>query len=113
MAQRFPTLGVIVEDGQVSKGTFGKGAKLGPLSRAHAELGDPTRHRRVAAAGLATVATGGLLGLAPLLTKKAKSIAFVVFPSGQVHERKLDGNIQIRAAQSEVVRFNAIAAAAG
>ncbi len=62
MAERFPTLGVIVEDGQVYKGTFGKGAKLGPLAGAHAELGDPTRHRRVAAAGLATVATGGLLG---------------------------------------------------
>ncbi len=37
----------------------------------------------------------------------------VVFPSGQVQERKLDGNMQIRTAQSEVVRFNAMAAAAG
>lgn len=115
MSQRFPTLGVIVDNGQVYKGTFGRGSSLGPLAGAHAELGDPTRHRRVGAAVSGTVALGAVLGPLPLLAalgKKSKSIAFVVFPSGQVHEKRLDGNMAIRNAQSEVVRFNAVAAAA-
>ena len=66
------------------------------------------------AAAASTVATGGLLGvvaLAPLLSKKSKSLAFIVFPSGVVHQRKLDGNMAIRGAQAEVVRFNALVAA--
>jgi hypothetical protein len=114
MATRFPTLGVIVEGGQVYKGLFGKGSRLGPLAGAHAELGDPTRHRRVGAAVGGTVALGAVLGPLPLLAalgKKSKSIAFLVFTDGQVHEKKLDGNSQIRSAQSEAVRFNALVAA--
>lgn len=116
MAQKFPTLGVIVDNGQVYKGVFGKGSNIGPLAGAHAELGDPTRHRRVGAAVGGTVALGAVLGPLPLLAalgKKSKSIAFVVFPNGHVHEKKLDGNFQIRSAQSEVVRFNALVVAAG
>jgi hypothetical protein len=115
MATRFPTLGVTVDNGQVYKGVFGKGSQLGPLAGAHAELGDPTRHRRVGAAVGGTVALGAVLGPLPLLAalgKKSKALAFVVLPNGQVHEKKLDGNTQIRNAQSEVVRFNALAAAA-
>jgi hypothetical protein len=115
MSQRFPQLGVIVEDGYVYKGMFGKGSRLGPLAGSHAELGEPTRHRRVGAAVGGTVALGAILGPLPLLaglSKKSKGLAFVVFPSGTVHERKLDGNMAIRGAQSEVVRFNALGTAA-
>jgi hypothetical protein len=114
MSQRFLQLGVIVEGGYVYKGMFGKGARLGPLAGAQAELGDPTRHRRVGAAVGGTIALGAVLGPLPLLaglSKKSKALAFVVFPTGTVHERKLDGNTAIRGAQSEVIRFNALAAA--
>ena len=113
MATRFPTLGVIVDDGQVYRGMLSKGPLLGSLAGAHAELADPTRHRRVGAAVGGTVALGAVLGPLPMLAalgKKSKSIAFVVLPNGQVHEKKLDGNTAIRSAQSEVVRFNALAA---
>jgi hypothetical protein len=112
--QRFPTLGVIVESGKVYKGGFAKGVCLGPLAGAQAELGEPTRHRRVGAAVSTTILTGGMLGvlgLAPVLSKKSKAVAFVVFSNGTVHERPLDGNLAIRSAQSEVIRFNVMARA--
>jgi hypothetical protein len=115
MTDRFPQLGVIVDRGQVYSGTLAKGGHLGPLAGAHAELGEPTRHRRVGAAASTTILTGGMLGVAglvPLLSKKSKALAFVVLASGRVRERKLDGNMNIRQAQSEAVRFNALAAAA-
>lgn len=91
-----------------------KGAYLGPLVGAQAELGEPTRHRRVGAAVGTTLLTGGalgVLGFAPMLSKKSKALAFVVFSNGTVHERPLDGNMAIRSAQSEAVRFNAMARA--
>jgi hypothetical protein len=42
-----------------------------------------------------------------LLSKKSKAFVFVSFPNGRVHEKKLDGNMRIRAAQREVAQFNA------
>jgi len=118
MALRFPQLGVLVDGASVYAGAWLGAANktpLGTLEGAQASLGEPTRHRRVGAATLATAATAPLLG--PLgmvvgLSKKSKSIAFVVTGDGHVHERKLDGNMAMRQAQSEVVRFNAMAARA-
>jgi hypothetical protein len=88
---------------------------LGQLARAHAEITDSTRHHRVAGSTAATIVTGPVLGpLAVLgaLSKKSKAIAFVVFENGKGHQVNLEGNMQIRMAQSEVVKFNALAAAA-
>ena len=45
MSQRFLQLGVIVEDGYVYKGIFGKGVRLGPLAGAHVS---GTRRARLA-----------------------------------------------------------------
>lgn len=118
MANTFMTLGVAIEGGQVRKlNAFGvKGAVLGPLAGAQAEISDPTRHRRVGGPLAATAVTAPILGPLALLgmaSKKSKSLAFVVFPDGTVHEKKLDGNMAIRAATREVVQFNALARATG
>ncbi|MGD0701999.1 MAG: hypothetical protein ABSA02_19205 [Trebonia sp.] len=86
---------------------------LGQMAGAHAEITDPTRHHRAAGATAATIVTAPVLGpLAVLgaLSKKSKAIAFVVFENGKVHQVNLDGNMQIRMAHSEVVKFNALAA---
>ncbi len=113
-ARTFPRLGVVVDDGYVYPA---RGSQpLGPLAGAHAEMTAPTRHRRAGAAA-ATTAIGlgaglGVLGLAPLLSKKSKATAFVSLPSGNVIERSVDGNTAVREAQSEVARFNALASAA-
>jgi hypothetical protein len=53
----------------------------------------------------------GPLGLLDMVSKKSKSVAFVVFPSGTVHHAKIGGNGAVRSAQREVVEFNAIVAA--
>jgi hypothetical protein len=51
------------------------------------------------------------VALLPGVLRKSKAVAFVVFASGIVHERKLDGNMMIRAAQRDAMKFNALAAA--
>ncbi len=81
---------------------------------AEAQLSDSTRHRRIGGPVSATVMTAPVLGplaLVGMLSKKSKTFAFVVFPDGTVHEKKLDGNMTIRNAQREVVQFNALARA--
>lgn len=108
--KRFFTLGVKTDGTQVYT-LSGRG--LGPLVGARAELGEPTRHHRVAGSLAATVVTAPALGplaLLGIVSKKSKSIAFVVFTNGTVHQKNLDGNTAIRSAQSEVMQFNAIAA---
>ena len=70
----------------------------------------------VAGAFSATVLIAPVLGpLAMLgaLSKKSKAIVFVAFSDGALHEKKLDGNMAIRAAQREVAQFNALVRAAG
>ena len=47
------------------------------------------------------------------LSKKSKAIVFVAFSDGALHEKKLDGNMAIRAAQREVAQFNALVRADG
>lgn len=104
----FPTLDVrVVGDRVLRFGGF-REVRLGPLVGAHAELTDGTRpHRMAAGAALATVSLGA--GALVALTRKHKASAFVVFADGAVHERKLTGKSMIGSAQSEVVRFNALA----
>lgn len=110
--RRFVILGIKIDGNQVLTPT---GRVLGQLAGAHAEMGEPTRHRRVAGPLVATAMTAPVLGPLALLgmaSKKSKSAAFVTFTDGTVHHKALDGNSAIRGAQREVVEFNAAAAAA-
>jgi hypothetical protein len=102
---RFPYLSVEVRDGQVYRvGVLTK--LLGPLAGAHAEITAPSRRRNV---GTAAVTLMPLIAL----SKRDTAAAFVVIADGTVHQQKLDGNGPVRKAQAEVVKFNALAAAAG
>lgn len=60
MAGKFPTLGIAIEGTMVRKcSVFGaKGAYLGQLAGAQAEISDATRHRRVGASVVATSVLG-------------------------------------------------------
>lgn len=104
-------LGVRIEDGQVSTlpGLM-KPRRLGPLKGAHAEVTAGTRHHRIGAA-VATAPLSLGAGLVLGLTKKSKATAFVVFPDGTLHERKLDGASAVSSAQRDAVKFNALASA--
>jgi len=110
--RHFITLGIKTDGKQVLTPT---GRVLGQLAGAHAEMGEPTRHHRVAGPLAATAVTAPVLGPLALLgmaSKKTKSAAFVAFADGTVHHKSLHGNSAIRNAQREVVQFNAAAAAA-
>lgn len=110
--RHFVTLGIKTDGNQVLTAT---GRVLGQLVGAHAEMGEPTRHHRMAGPLAATAVTAPVLGPLALLgvaSKKSKSAAFVTFADGTVHHKSLNGNSAIRNAQREVVQFNAAAAAA-
>ncbi len=110
----FPGLGVAVRDGLVYRWNLIEGHLLGELTGAQAEITDPTKAQMIRA-GLASGATlGALIGpvaLLPGVLRKSKAVAFVSFVDGIVHERKLDGNMAIRSAQRDAVKFNAMVAA--
>ncbi len=110
----FPGVGVSVRDGMIYKGVLTEGHFLGELAGAQAEITDVTKAQMIRA-GLASGATLGVLmgpvALLPGVFRKSKAVAFVVLASGIVHERKLDGNMAIRSAQRDAVKFNALATA--
>jgi hypothetical protein len=107
---KLPGLGVRVRDGGVYVNeAFGK--RLGDLAGAHAEITDGTRPHRV---GTAIVAGAVWLPAALVgLSRGFKASAFVVFADGTVRETKLGNKAAAGKAQGDVVRFNALAAAAG
>jgi hypothetical protein len=118
----FPGLSVRARDGQVYPfPTFSLPA-LGPLEGAHAEITDATKAQMVRAGLAAGITSGVTLGavlgpfaLAPGaigLLRKNTAVAFVVCTNGKVHEKKLNGTTEIRAAQSDTVKFNALAGSA-
>ncbi len=115
VANTFTGLGVRVRDGDVYPyPTLGQQA-LGPVAGARAEITDPTKAQMVragVASGMALGAVLGPLALAPGLFRKSKAVAFVVCANGRLHEKKLDGNAMIRAAQRDLARFNALAGSA-
>ena len=78
---------------------------LGPLAGAEAMVTDGAQ---AWSPGRAMFLPIGLAGLAT----KTKADAAVVFPDGSVHTIALDGNAAVRAAQKEVVQFNALAGVA-
>ena len=85
----FVTLGVRIDGGQVLTVS---GRLLGPLAGARAEMGEPTRHRRVAGPLVATAVTAPVLGPLALLgmaSKKSKSGSgpnFVKVPASVIAE---------------------------
>ena len=109
-----PGLGVRVRDGMVYNGTLSEGYLLGELKGAQAVITDPTKAQMIRAGLTSGVALGALIGpvaLLPGVFRKSKAVAFVVFVDGVVHERGLDGNMAIRGAQRDSVKFNALVAA--
>ncbi len=109
MDKKFPTLGIRVYDNEVS---LVSGRVLGTLTGAQAQLGEPSRHHRVAGPLVAAPVLGPL-ALVGMASKKSKSQAYVVFPNGTVHTAKLDGKYSIRAAEREIVEFDALASSYG
>lgn len=103
--QRFPYLGVIIRDGEVLKDGNWRQKRLGSLAGARAQLGDVGKVHNVGAAALT------LMPIVALTSRKI-AMAYLVFPDGTVHERKLDGKTAVRKGEGEVVKFNALAAAA-
>jgi len=118
-------LGVAVRDGQVYKYALAvawggdAGRYLGKLAGARAEVtGGRAGHRRSGAARTADVALlSTALGPAALLAGASRTgtqgSAFVVFADGTVHEKRITDAASFVRAQSDAVRFNALAAAAG
>jgi len=93
-------LGVIVDGGQIYRmgALRARGALLGPLAGAEAGVTDGTsRHT------LTRVVT-----VVGVFTKKHNALAYVIAGNGTVHEVKLANAGQIRRAQAEAVRFNAL-----
>lgn len=92
--------------------TFSQAA-IGTVEGARAELTDPTKAQMIGAGLASGVAFGALLGpvaLAPALLRKSKAAAFVVCANGRFDEKKLDGTMAIRLAQSDAVKFNVLVA---
>lgn len=106
---RFAALGVRVQGAAVCKDEW-QGKRLGSIAGAHAELTDGTRPHRVGAALITAPLSLGA-GLLIGLTRGTRASAFVVFADGTLHERKLSGKSQVAAAQRDVIKFNALAAA--
>jgi hypothetical protein len=109
----FAGLGVRVRGGEVFPYPTFSQAALGPVEGARAELTDPTKAQMIGAGLASGVAFGTLLGpvaLAPALLRKSKAVAFVVCANARFYEKKLDGSMAIRLAQSDAVKFNALVA---
>lgn len=82
-----------------------------PLAGAEAVITEGGRVHRLGAGAATASATLGL-GAVTALSKKSKASAIVAFADGTAHEKKLSGNREVRKAQAEAVKFNALARAA-
>ena len=102
----FPVLGVQVRGDIVESHVPGYPPQmLGPLAGAQAQLTDG---HQAWSPGRAMFLPIGLAGLAT----KTRATAFVIFPDGSYHERALNGNKAVGAAQSEALKFNLLASPA-
>jgi hypothetical protein len=100
---------VLMGDGQVySVGSHDPEAKtntsqlLGPLAGAQAMVTDGSQAWSPGRAMFLPIALSGL-------ATKTMADAAVVFTDGTVHTASLDGNLAVREAQTQVVKFNAMA----
>ena len=99
----FPALGVQVRGDSVESHVPGYRPRvLGLLAGAQAQLTDG---HQAWSPGRAVFLPIGLAGLAT----KTRTTAFVIFPDGSYHERVLDGNKAVGAAQGEALKFNLLA----
>ena len=113
----FPALGVA--RGGPHLYAMDGGQKLGMIAGATAAVvaADKAAHmrsggKRAIDAAAATALLGPVGLLAGLSRRQAGGIAIVILADGTTHERKLEGDRAILAAQAEAVRFNAMALAA-
>jgi hypothetical protein len=98
------SLGVVVDGGMVylALAFGGKGTVLGPLAGAEAGVTDGTSRHTLTR----------VLMVAGAFTKKHDAVAYVVAGNGATHQVKLSTAGQIRRAQADAVKFNALARAA-
>lgn len=109
MRKTFMQLGVQIIDNEVrSYNGFGRGRPLGPLHGAHAEVSEAGAVKAGAA-----IAHSLLSGPAGLFMGRRDSYAFVSLANGEIHEARVQGKANWRAAQQEATRFNVMAASAG
>jgi hypothetical protein len=106
---RLPALGVKItgSDGWVSALPWGR--PLGPLAGAVAQITDPSKVHRTAGSAALAVTTLSPVFLLGMFSRKSKAVALIVFADGTVHQTNLSGNTEVRNAQVQVVRFNALA----
>jgi hypothetical protein len=96
-------LGLVIDGGQVYlRGSGGKGTILGPLAGAEAGVTEGTSRHTLTR----------VLTVAGAFTKKYDAMAYVVTSNGATHQVKLTTAGQIRRAQADAVKFNALARAA-
>lgn len=99
----FPALGVQVRGDIVESHVPGYRPRvLGPLAGAQAQLTDGHQAWSPGRAVFLPIAMAGL-------ATKTRATAFVIFPDGTYHERALDGNKAVGAAQGEALKFNLLA----
>jgi hypothetical protein len=99
----FPALGVQVRGNAVKSHVPGYRPRvLGPLAGAQAQLTDGHQAWNPGRARFLPIAMAGQ-------ASKTRPTAFVIFRDGKVHERVLDGNETVGAAQSEALKFNLLA----
>ena len=99
----FPALGVQVCGETVESHLPGYLPRaLGPLAGAQAQLTDGHQAWSPGRAMFLPIAMAGL-------ATKTRATAFVIFPDGSYHERALDSNKAVGAAQSEALKFNLLA----
>jgi len=98
------SLGVVIEGSMVyrARALGGKGTILGPLAGAEAGVTDGTSRHTLTR----------VLTVAGAFTKKHDAMAYVVAGNGAMHQVKLANAGQIRRAQADAVKFNALARAA-
>jgi hypothetical protein len=97
---QFIYLGVAVADDTIYKlGPFGnKTGVLGPLAGATAEVTDGTSRHTLTR----------LVTVVGALSKKTDAMAFVMTRDGELHQHKLEGAGQVRQAQGQAIKFNAL-----
>ncbi len=96
----FPALGVQVRGEVVEEyGAPVGAAALGALAGAEVRVTDGSQ---AWSPGRAFFMPAGLAGLAT----KTKAAAFVIFADGTYHETELNGNVAVRDAQAQAIKFN-------
>jgi hypothetical protein len=111
--EEFPGLGVVVRDGKVLLWSREVVRFLGSLEGAQAGIAGPVKTGGAGTAVAATVAFGTLGAVGALSRRGTKSFAYVVFADGALYQEELTDKRIAASAQTDVLRFNALAAQCG